>query len=86
MYDRGPEFLASFGGTPRALLGEPRHHRQAGWIHAGRPRVHARTNQDSNELKGIRVLLRVGDPVGDIRCEIWTKRFRAVHAKELGKP
>ena len=33
------------------------------------------------------VLLRVGDPVGDgTRCEIWTNHFRAVHAKELGKP
>ena len=44
-------------------------------------------HQQSEEPKGICVLLRVGDPVGDgTRCEIWTNHFRTVHAKELGKP
>jgi hypothetical protein len=50
-------------------------------------RVRPGPHQESEEPKGICVLLRVGDPVGDgTRCEIWTKRFRPVHAKELGKP
>ena len=50
-------------------------------------RVRPGPHQESEEPKGICVLLRVGDPVGDgTRCEIWTNHFRAVHAKELGKP